>query len=285
MASALPSSSLHRTRNARAAVRFIAILLAVLLLSQPTLAYEQEVKQLSAQMAEAIAKSGKKTVAVVDFTDLQGNVTELGRFLAEELSTDLATAAKDFEVIDRTHLKSLLQEYKLASTGIIDPQSAKKLGEIAGVQALVTGSITPFGDSVRLSAKVLDVSTARMIGGFSADIPRTKAVEELLAKGINSSGAGAPSTASQSPASPSGTPASSSPECETQARQSQPSRQQLKPSYTLAEYNAYKDADAEQNPQQKVIKLDAFVEQYTNSTLLPYIYRDTSRRISAPELR
>ena len=64
-----------------------------------------------------------------------------------------------------------------------------------------------------------------------------------------------------------------------------PQEQQQKPAYTLAEYNAYKDADAEQNPQQKVIKLDAFVEQYTNSTLLPYIYRDTSRRISAPELR
>lgn len=49
---------------------------------------------------------------------------------------------------------------------------------------------------------------------------------------------------------------------------------QAKPTYTLAEYNAYKDADSEQNPQQKIIKLDAFVKQYPNSTLMPYIYRD-----------
>jgi hypothetical protein len=47
-----------------------------------------------------------------------------------------------------------------------------------------------------------------------------------------------------------------------------------KPAYTLAEYNAYKDADGEQNPQQKVTKLDAFVKQYPNSTLMPYVYRD-----------
>ena len=53
-----------------------------------------------------------------------------------------------------------------------------------------------------------------------------------------------------------------------------PQEQQQKPAYTLAEYNAYKDADAEQNPQQKVTKLDAFVKQYPNSTLLPYVYRD-----------
>src|SRR5277367_7025177 len=49
---------------------------------------------------------------------------------------------------------------------------------------------------------------------------------------------------------------------------------QAKPAYTLAEYNAYKMADAEQNPQQKVKLLDDFVKAYPNSTLMPYIYRD-----------
>jgi len=185
-------SSLAKLRG-KAVVRIFGSLLTLLLVSQSALAYEQEVKQLSAQMAEVITKSGKKTVAVVDFTDLQGNVTELGRFLAEEFSVALSSNAKEFEVIDRTNLKTLLQEHKLASTGIIDPQTARKLGEIAGVQALVTGNITPFGDSVRLSIKILDSATARVISGFSADIPRTKAIEELLAKGISgSANSGAP---------------------------------------------------------------------------------------------
>jgi tetratricopeptide (TPR) repeat protein len=47
-----------------------------------------------------------------------------------------------------------------------------------------------------------------------------------------------------------------------------------KPGYTLPEYNAYKAADAETNPQQKIAKLDDFVKTYNNSTLMPYIYRD-----------
>lgn len=168
--------------------RFAFLGLTLVVMSMPGLvrAYEQEVKALSAKLAESIAASGKKTVAVVDFTDLQGNVTELGRFLAEELSIALSGDARDFRVVDRTHLKTILREHKLASTGIIDPQTAKRLGEIAGVDALVTGSITPFGDSVRLSVKVLDVSTAQMIGASSANIPKTKAVEELLARGIGS---------------------------------------------------------------------------------------------------
>jgi tetratricopeptide (TPR) repeat protein len=48
---------------------------------------------------------------------------------------------------------------------------------------------------------------------------------------------------------------------------------QAKPAYTLAEYNTYKAADGEQNPQQKIAKLDDFAKQYPNSTLLPYVYR------------
>jgi len=52
-----------------------------------------------------------------------------------------------------------------------------------------------------------------------------------------------------------------------------PQDAQQKPAYTLAEYNAYKAADAEQNSQQKIKLLDDFVKQYPTSTLLPYIYR------------
>jgi TolB-like protein len=149
-----------------------------------SLAYEKEIKALSSTLAESIVTSGKKSIAVVDFTDLQGNVTELGRFLAEEFSVALSEAGKGFEVVDRIHLKSLLKEHQLAQTGLIDPKTARKLGEIAGVHALITGTITPFGDSIRLAVKVLDTSTAKVIGASRGDIAKTKAIEELLAKGI-----------------------------------------------------------------------------------------------------
>jgi len=164
----------------------ILVLLMMFLLSDSPflLAYEKEIKSLSSTMAENIVKAGKKTIAVVDFVDLQGNVTELGRFLAEEVSVAFAGAGKGFEVVDRTHLKTILKEHKLAETGVIDPSTAKKLGQIAGVDALVTGTITPLGDSVRLSVKILVTATAKVIGASSCDIPKTKAISELIEKTI-----------------------------------------------------------------------------------------------------
>jgi len=154
------------------------------LISVPALAYEKEIKNISTTVAESLANMGKKSVAVVDFTDLQGNVTELGRFLAEEISVALASSAKNFEVVDRTHLRAIIQEHKLSATGLIDPQTARKLGQITGVEALITGSLTPFGDSIRLSVKVLDTQSAKIVGACSADIAKTKAIEELLTSNI-----------------------------------------------------------------------------------------------------
>ena len=162
------------------------ILAAIFLLisAQFTLAYEKEINSLSISMAEKISAAGKKTIAVVDFTDLQGNVTELGRFLPEEFSTALVNAGKGFVVIDRIHLKSILKEHKLSASGIIDPTTARKLGKIAGVQALITGTVTPFGDNVRVTVKILDTETAKIIGASKANIAKTQAIEELLARGI-----------------------------------------------------------------------------------------------------
>jgi TolB-like protein len=175
---------------------FILVLLTGILLSDSPLlfAYEKEIKSLSSSMAESLVKASKKTIAVADFTDLQGNVTELGRFLGEEFSVALAGAGKSFEVVDRTHLKTLLKEHKLGETGIIDPSTAKKLGQIAGVDTLITGTITPFGDSIRLSVKLLDAATAKVIWATTGDIAKTKAIEELLGRGVEAGARGQETT-------------------------------------------------------------------------------------------
>jgi TolB-like protein len=150
------------------------------LLVSSAFGYEKEIEQLSAQMAEKIAGKGKKTVAVVDFTDLEGNVTQLDQFIAEEFSVALAGAGKGFRVIDRTRLMSIIKENKLAATGLIDPATASKLGKIAGVDALVTGTLTPFGDNVRLTVKVLDADTAEVLDAAKSNFAKTQAVKELL---------------------------------------------------------------------------------------------------------
>lgn len=183
--------------------RFAPLLIVGLLMLAcvaPVKGQSRDLQDLSAQLAQKITKSGKKSIAVVDFTDLQGNVTELGRFLAEELSVSLSQQANGFTIIDRTYLKAILREHKLAATGLIDPETASKLGQIAGVQGLVTGTIVPLGDNVSLSVKVLDATTEAIIAATITQIPRTEAINTLLKTSISGGSNG--SSTSESEAGP-----------------------------------------------------------------------------------
>lgn len=146
---------------------------------------EKEINRLSKEIAKKISREGKKKVVVVDFTGLDGSVTELGRFIAEEFSLALAEASKRFIVVDRAHLKTILQEHNLASTGRIDQKTALRLGEIAGIKAIITGSLIPFGKKVRINVKVLDTKTAAIMNVNRGDIAMTDAVKSLMKKEVN----------------------------------------------------------------------------------------------------
>jgi TolB-like protein len=172
-------------------MKYVAcILVLACCLGTSATAQQKEIRDISDRLSAGLTATGKKSVAVVDFTDLQGNVTELGRFLAEEFSVSLAESSKGVEVIDRTNLKVILQENKLADTGVINLATARKIGQVAGVDSLISGTLTPFGDTVHLSIKVLDTTTARIVGATEGDIPKTKAIEELLGQGISGPGSG-----------------------------------------------------------------------------------------------
>ncbi len=147
-------------------------------------AYEDELNSMSQGLTRDIIKSGKKRVAVVDFTDLKGNITELGRFISEELSVNLTRNSSRYEVIDRAHLKAIMTEQKFAASGLVDPQTIKEIGKIAGVDLLVTGLLTPFGDSIRISCKILSTKTAKVLNARKVDIAKTRSIENMLAQGL-----------------------------------------------------------------------------------------------------
>ncbi len=156
--------------------------LAAILLIYPTFAlgYEKELNELAGSLTQKLLEGRKKKVAVVDFTDMEGNTTYAGRFLAEELSVMLSNLGSrtEFEVVDRLRLKSLLKEQGLEATGWVDPVMGKKLKKAAGINAIVAGNLTPFGDSLHLSVKILDAGSAKILFATSTDLPKSKVMGE-----------------------------------------------------------------------------------------------------------
>lgn len=180
----------------RLVVVSILALLTTTLGSSPSRAYEDQIDAIANRLTERLQGEAGKTIAVVDFTDVRGNKTELGRFLAEELSVALLSTGSNFRMVDRAHLSRIMEESRLGDSGVVDPSTAKELGRIAGVDLLVTGTLTALGDSVRLAVKVLDTETANILAGERETLPDSTAIRELLARGLTGSRSSQPSQSS-----------------------------------------------------------------------------------------
>ena len=97
--------------------------------------------------ADASAQqSDKVRVAVMNF---ENNSTwswwgdNLGAAAADELTTQLFQSGK-FSVIERAQLDAILAEQDLGASGAVTTSSAAQLGQLLGVQLILTGSITQF---------------------------------------------------------------------------------------------------------------------------------------------
>ena len=166
-------------------LRTITVILC-LLLGGHALAQAQdmdtELAKMSEKLATQIKDQGKKKVAVLDFTDLQGGSSELGKYIAEQLTVNLVMGKRDFSVLDRANLKSILAEHKLTATGLVDPENAKKFGMFAGVDALILGTIIPKGQNTSINAKIITTDTAEIVGAGRAEFVTDSTVQQLAAK-------------------------------------------------------------------------------------------------------
>jgi curli biogenesis system outer membrane secretion channel CsgG len=90
-------------------------------------------------------KGLKKRIAVMDFEDRSGWGHNIGSGLSDMLVTELVKTKK-FMVIERQELDNILQEQGLGMSGAVTPQSAAQVGKLLGVELMVTGSVSEFGE-------------------------------------------------------------------------------------------------------------------------------------------
>lgn len=143
-------------------------------------ALDEKLAELSRLIANKIEAGQKRSIAVLEFTDLRGNVTDFGRYLAEELITRLYDSNK-FKVVERQLLNKVIAEQKLSLTGMVDPVTAKKLGSVLGVDAIVSGTIADRGDSLKVNARLISTETGEIFSAAAIDMNKDREVQALIA--------------------------------------------------------------------------------------------------------
>ena len=166
-------------RTLTTAISLLAILVfaSTAAVAQATLS--QQLDDLNRQIATKVTAKNKTTIAVVEFADLDGHVTNFGRFLSEELITRLYETQK-FKVIERQLLNQVIKEQKLTLSGIVDPGSAKQLGRVLGVDAIVSGSISDLTKTVRVNARLISTETGEIFAVAATEFVKDQTVMDLM---------------------------------------------------------------------------------------------------------
>jgi curli biogenesis system outer membrane secretion channel CsgG len=167
-------------------ILIILALLAIPVQAQKTLG--DGIKDLATQITASAAKQEKQKIAVLPFHELDGQPTVLGTYLAEELVTNLFQLG-NFKIVERQLLDKVMGELKVEQSGAIDPKTAKEIGRIAAVDAIVTGSITDLESFVAVNCRLIDTTTGEVFGAAQTKITKDEDVNKIMRTTLTSGGA------------------------------------------------------------------------------------------------
>jgi TolB-like protein len=168
----------------------LSVLALGALLGQPAVAQvegpvEQGLTQLASQIVARSTAAGKTTVAVLPFPNADGSCSVLSNFIVDELIQRLFTVpGSQIQIVERAQLETVINELRLGASGLLNPETTKRLGSQSGVSALTVGTITVIGDRVRINARLIATDTGMAISAAAVDIPKVAAVSELLSQPV-----------------------------------------------------------------------------------------------------
>jgi hypothetical protein len=164
-----------------AASRLARLMLALFLaLSLAPIAGAQQtpMASLGARLAEAIAQSKQKSVAVFDFSGPHEKVTELGEKFADDVSLALANSRENIAVKQRSELK---KNYYEPGT-VLDPESALFAQDIKA-KVFVVGQLSLTGsDTLDLLVNAYRSDNGKGIAALKVTIRLTEEMENSMAK-------------------------------------------------------------------------------------------------------
>ncbi len=134
----------------------------------------------------SLAANASPRIAIMDFENrAQYGDWRIGRGAADILTTELVKNT-DYEVFERERLNAVMQEQNLGNGARFDNSTAAKIGKLIGVQYIVTGAVTEYGESrsgggggginvgkkgyyASVDVRIVDVNTGRILFAEKGD--------------------------------------------------------------------------------------------------------------------
>lgn len=121
----------------------------------------------------AVAQT-KKTVAVLDAVDKQGNIPTAYLSMIRNTMITAVTNTTDYEAYDRTSLDAIASEQNFQRSGHVDDEQIKRLGKMAGVDYVLVTEADAVDGWLTMIVKILNVETAKYEKAIDSDFLEMK---------------------------------------------------------------------------------------------------------------
>jgi hypothetical protein len=141
---------------------------------------DTKVRELAHRLATDLKDHKVGRIAVLPVRDTLGNESQpLGSYLTEKLTAKLHEE-NVARIVERSQLTKVTQELYLTHSGGFEEDSAMRIGNLLGVEAVVTTLYADVGQSsIEVNSKVVHVETGEILCVGTMALPRG-AVERML---------------------------------------------------------------------------------------------------------
>jgi len=141
--------------------------------------YEPVVVPAAGNVAPVAADDSRPRLAVLDFEESGQNLDpDVGKFLAAKMLD--AFAAGRYARVERQALEALMAEQNLAASDLADDAKRAGVGKIQGVDVLAIGSVTRLENQYRVSVRLVDASTGKVLQSGSVNGRLLRDIETQL---------------------------------------------------------------------------------------------------------
>ena len=145
----------------RGQIFLLLISLVLIILSQPILAQEM---------------TKKTRVGIVELKEENDiGLENAGVIIPEWLASEFVRIGR-YQVSERLSLELLIKEQALGQTGLIEDETAAKVGKLYGVEGIVTGSVMKIGSTISVTGRIIAVETGRVL---KSSVVRAASLDDL----------------------------------------------------------------------------------------------------------
>ena len=117
-------------------------------------------------IALLVGQNTKPTVAILDFEGQGVDASEV-QTLSERMRTEIGNT-KAVRLIERKAVEKIMMEQGLQQSGCTTDECAAEVGQLLGVQFMISGSIGKMGKSYTIDCKMFSVETGETVRTKSA---------------------------------------------------------------------------------------------------------------------